>query len=326
MVQSRTLPAILLSLVASAALVSGQGGSSLSMIPGAQTASGVIASTLDGTSRYLAQDGPIQPAITAIGGLPLRAVEGLNNGITHISSGLRNGAQASARAAGGDDQNIRMPGMAALESSMPASFASIGNQMHGAIQAKNKWIMGQADRGIQAGQRLGKMMHNGMSVSRSKSPMVGASNMIEQAHEAMSKGASQIQGQLKQSMSGVMDRMGSLRGMGDNMMGQVRGMGQTLQEGLQKGMENGQQMGQKLRSQLEGGLKQNMGALSGMMDSMQGGMGQAGQNMQKNMRSALSQAQNAASQIGDHLQQAVSGPMNMLKGMMNGGGSSGSRY
>lgn len=298
----------------------------LGSIPGAQTASGVIASTLDGASRYFAPDGPIQPAITAIGGAPMRGAEMLNGGITYISSGLRNGAQASSRAAGGDPENIRMPGMEALESSMPASFAQLGSAIHSGIRAKNNFIRGQAERGVQAGERLRKAMEQGLSVKSSQGPMVRAGGMMEQSSDAMMKGASQIQDQLKQSMSGVLNRIGSLQNMGTQMRGQMDGMGKTLQQGLESGLKNGQNMSQKLRSQLESALKSNMNSMSGIMNSMQGSMGQLGQNAQKNIRGMIENAQKSAQQLSGHLQNAVSAPMDMMKNMMNGASSSGNKY
>lgn len=293
----------------------------ISSIPGAQTASGVIASSLDGASRYFAPDGPIQPAITAIGGAPLRGAELLNNGITHISSGLRNGAQASSRAAGGDPENIRMPGMQALESSMPQSIASLGSAMQGMIRSKNNFIRGQAERGVQAGERLRKAMEQGLSAKSSRSPMVRAGNMMEQSSDAMMKGASQLQEQFKQSVSGLMGGLGNLQGMGDNMRNQMGGMGQTLQKGVQDGIKNGQEVTQKLRGQLESALKSNMNSMSNLMSSMQSNMNQ---NAQKSVKGMLDRTQSGVQMLSSHLQNMASAPMDLLN--MMGGSATGNKY
>lgn len=296
-------------------LVSAQDGM-IANIPGGQTASAALASSADGMSRYLAPDGPIQPAITAIGTLPVRGAEQINNGISRISSGLDNGAQSLSRTAG-QDGNIRMPGMDALESSMPASFASLGNMMHGAIQQKNKFIANQAEAGVQAGERLRSMMQNGLQGFRTRSsgPMSGVGEMVGSAHESLMNGASQIQSQLKQSLQGHMDRMQSMHGIGENMRNQVQGMGQTLSSGLQGAASSLQRTGEQLRGQIHGGMQQNMGAMSGIIDSMHGSMGNLGQNMQKNLQGVMQHAQNTAQQLTNHLQQAAQGPLEMISSL-----------
>lgn len=308
-------------------------------IPGAQTASAALASSADGMSRYLAPDGPIQPGIAAIGTLPVRGAEMLNKGITRISSGLDSGAQRMSHAAG-QNGNIRMPGMDALESAMPASFASLGGMMQGAIQQKNKFIAGQAEAGIQAGERMRTMMQQGLQGfhSRSSSPMVGAASMMSSAQDGLMKGASQIQSQIKQSLNGHMSRMQSMHGMGENMMSQVQGMGQTLTSGLQDAASSLHRTGEQLRGQIQSGLQQNMGTMGGVMESMHGSMGNMGQNMQKNVKGVVEHVQNTAGQLTEHLQQAVQGPLNMIQslgsslgsmmsqGVSSGGGGKGGRY
>lgn len=302
-------------------LVRAQGGV-MANIPGGQTASAALASSADGLSRYLAPDGPIQPAITAIGTLPVRAVERINNGISRISSGLDDGAQSLSNAAG-QEGNIRMPGMDALESSMPASFASLGNMMHGAIQQKNKFIAGQAEAGVQAGEHLRSMMENGLQgfKDRSSSPMAGMGKMVGSAHESLMSGASQIQDQLKQSLQGHMGRMQSMHGIGENMRNQVHGMGQTLTSGLQGAASSLQRTHDQLRGQIHGGMQKNMGAMSGIMDSMHGSMGNMGQNMQKNLQGVMEHAQNTAQQLTSHLHQAAQGPLEMISSLGSSLGS-----
>lgn len=349
---------ISITLLASALLVQGQEQSILSNIPGAQTATGIMASSVDGMSRYFAPDGPIQPALTAIGALPLRGTELINNGITRISSGLNSGAQSLSRSAG-NDGSIRMPGMETIRQSMPISLATMGSMMRSAIQGKNSFIRGQAEAGVQSGERLRSMMQKGLQSRRRKrdvsdaaasqaDPLLGEATMMmgHGGHEMMSgmqntmkKGVDQIKSQLQQSMSGHMDRMQSMHGIGGNMMNQAQGLTRTLSSGISGAMEHLQRTGQQMHQQLQGGLKQNMGAMSGMMGSMHGSMGNMGQNMQKNVQGVLKTAQSAAQQVTSQLQQAVSGPLGMLQNMggslsslmqgkMGGGsgGSSGGSY
>lgn len=213
-------------------------GVDLSYFPGAQTAAGVLAASTDGLSRYLAPDGPIQPGITMIGGLPMRGVELANNGITGISSSLRSGAQSMARAAGQSDTS--MPGMQALASAMPAQVAQLGNMMQSAIRSKNNFIRGQAESGIQAGTRLSQMMQNGLRTKRSADGDLAADStmMMGSMGEAMMKGKSKLEKQLKQSMSGHMSRMQSMHGMGGQMRNQAQQIGQTMTEGLTGAMEH----------------------------------------------------------------------------------------
>lgn len=312
-------------------------GGTLANIPGAKTATGILASSADGMSRYLAPDGPIQPALTAIGGLPLRGIELANNGITRISQGFDNGAQSLSRSAG-NDGTIRMPGMDAMESAVPASFAQLGGMMQGAIKQKNKFIMGQAEKGIQAGERLKNMMQSGlkgMSV-RSAGHMAGASNMMSSAQDAMMKSTSEITNQLQKSLDGTMGRMKSMQGIGQNMRRQAQGISRTLTDGLTGTVSHLQRTGDQISSQLQSGMHQNMGALSGIVGSMQGSMGNMGNNMQKNLHGVVRHVQSTAEQVSSHLQQAASRPLEMIKGlgdnlggmmmMHNGGGSQGKRY
>lgn len=310
---------LFVAIYATSSLVIAQDGV-IANIPGGQTASAALASSADGMSRYLAPDGPIQPAITAIGGLPVRGAELVNNGISRISSGLDNGAQSLSHTAGQGGQ-IRMPGMDALESSMPVSIANIGNMMHGAIQQKNRFIAGQAEAGVQAGERLRSMMQNGLQGFRTKrssgsgSPMDGVASMISSAQDSLMNGASQIHGQLQQSLQGHMGRMQGMQGIGENMRNQVQGMGQTLTSGLQGAASSLQRTGEQLRGQIHGGMQQNMGAMSGIMNSMHGSMGNMGQNMQKNLQGVMQHAQNTAQQITSHLQQAAQGPLEMISNL-----------
>lgn len=156
---------LLVAAVASIATVRAQinGNSGMAAnIPGAQTASAFMASASDGMSRYLAPNGPIQPAITAISGLPLRAGEMVNGGITSISSGFNNGGQRMSQAAGQGGQ-IRMPGMDTAASMMPGPISSLGGALQGMIQSKNRFIMGQAERGVEAANRMGQNMQQGLN-------------------------------------------------------------------------------------------------------------------------------------------------------------------
>lgn len=298
-------------------------------VPGAATLTGVLASSTDGMSRYLAKDGPIQPAITAIGGLPMRGVEYLNLGINSVSNGLNNGAQGMARAAG-HEGDVSMPGMAPLRSIMPESAGTLGSMMHGAIRGKNLFIAGQADAGVQAGVRLGEMMQG--ALVRNKRSMGGMENhpmmaMMSSAQESLMKSGKDLKNQLQQSISGHMSRMQGVQGIGDNVRNQVQGIGQTVSSGLSGAMEHLQRTGQQVHSQIQGGVKQNMGALQGIMGSMQGSMGNMGQNMQKNFQGVVQHAQQTAQQLTQHLHQAAQGPLSMIQNlgsglgnMMGGGG------
>lgn len=324
----------------------------LSYFPGAQTTAGVLAASTDGLSRYLAPDGPIQPGITMIGGLPMRGVELANNGITSISSGLQSGAKSMARAAGQSDAS--MPGMQALGSVMPAQMGQLGNMMQSAIRSKNNFIRGQAESGIQAGNRLGQMMRNGLSVRRSASPATVAASataadeldnsdlsadstmMMGSMGDAMMKGKSKLEDHLKQSMSGHMSRMQSMHGMGGQMRDQAQQIGQTMTEGLTGAMEHLHRTGEKIVGQLQSGHQKNTQAMSGIFDSMQDSIGKLGKNMGGNMGDMFGQVQSAAQQVHEHLQKAASGPLNALQSlgssfgsMMHsgkGGSSSGGRY
>lgn len=323
---------MLIVITAQSLLVRAQSGSSLiSNIPGAKTATDVLAASTDGVSRYLAPDGPIQPAITAIGGLPMRGAELANKGITQISSGLNSGAQSLSRSAGSDGQ-IRMPGLDALESSMPASIASLGGMMHGAIQQKNNFIRGQAEKGVQAGERLRSMMQNGLQgmTVRSSGHMAGMANMMSGAQDMLTKGTSQIQGQLKQSLSGHMGRMQAMQGIGDNVRNQAQGLTRTLSNGLSGTVDHLQRTGDQVKNQLQNGLHQNTQAMSGIMGSMQGGIGNMGDNMQKNLHGVLRHAQNAAQQVTSQIQQVANVPMSMIQNlgsmMMHSTGGQSGKY
>lgn len=319
----------------------------LANVPGGQTAAAALASASDGMSRYLAPDGPIQPALTAIGGLPVRGAELANKGITSISSGFNRGAQSLSRSAGQGGQ-IRMPGLQTLESSMPASFAQLGQTLQGAIRSKNNFIRGQAEAGVAAGERLRNMMQQGLQVRSSgggmggkhmamSSAMSSMGDMMGHTQEAMMKGGQELKSQLQKSLSGHMDRMQSMQGMGSQVSQQVRGYGQTLTEGLQGAHEKIQQTGEKLINQIQSNHGQNRQAMSGLLGSMQGSMQGSMGNMQKNFEGLTRHAQNAAQQVSSHLQQAVQGPLNMIqslgsnlgsmmKGGMSSGGSQGGRY
>lgn len=334
---------ISLALLSLASLAAGL-QSSLANIPGAQTATGIMASSVDGMSRYLAPDGPIQPALTAIGALPLRGTEMINNGITRVSSGLNNGAQSLSRSAG-NDGTIRMPGMESIRQSMPTSLTNLGGMMRSAIQSKNRFIMGQAEAGVQAGDRLRSMMQNGLQ-SRKKRDVTdvaaepmnqAASNVVDpmlseqtmmmdhkmmnSMHEGMMKGGQQIKSQLQQSMNGHMSRMQSMHGMGEGLMNQAQGIKRTLSSGLSGAVEHLQRTGQQVQQQLQGGMQKNMGAMSGIVDSMHGSMGNVGQNMQKNLQDVVKSAQNAAQQVHSHIQQVASGPLSMLQNLQSSLGS-----
>lgn len=314
MKSSRIVSAVVL-LVASIATYS-VNGQSLASVPGAKTATGALASSVDGMSRYLAPDGPIQPAITAIGGLPMRAAEQLNNGVGQISLGLDRGAQSLSRSAG-NDGTIRMPGMDALESSMPASVAGLGTMMHGMIQSKNQFIAGQAERGVQAGERLRSMMAGGIDGLRTRSSgrMGEMGKMVSSVQDNMMKGASSVQNQLKRSLDGHMNRLQSVQGIGQNVRNQAQGIGQTLHNGLSGTMNQLQRTGQEVQGQIQNGLKQNMGAMQNIMGSMQGSMGEMGNSMQNNVQGLIKHAQDTAQQVTSHIHQAASGPLSMIQNL-----------
>lgn len=298
-------------------------------IPGGQTASAALASSVDGMSRYLAPDGPIQPALTAIGTLPVRAVEQVNKGISQISLGLDRGAQSLSHTAGQGGQ-IKMPGVDTIASGMPTSLTSLGNMMSSAVAQKNLFIAGQAESGIQAGERLRSMMQgglNGVRTRREADPMEGSETMMMGAQDMMMKGAQQIKSQMQQHMSGAMDRLQGVQGIGDNVRNQVQGITRTLSNGLTGTMEHLQRTGEQVRGQIQGGLKQNMGAMSGIMQSMHGSMGNMGENMQKNVQGVMQHVQDTAQQVSGHIQQTVQGPLSMLQnlggGLMKGGSGGG---
>lgn len=309
-------------------------GFSLSSVPGTQTAAGILASSSDGLSRYLAPDGPIQPGITAIGTLPVRGAELANNGITRISSGFGSGARSLANAANRADTS--MPGLQALESAMPASFAQLGSMMQGAISKKNSFIRGQAEAGIEAGNRLGSMMKNGlqgMSV-RSSGLMTDAFGSMQ---DTMMKGSSKLQGQMKQSMDGHMSRMQSMHGMGGQMMNQAQQLGQTFTEGLTGTMEHLQRTGQKMVGQIHQSHQKNTEAMGGILGSMHESVGNLGKNMGGNFGDVVGHAQEAAQKVSAHLQKAASAPMealqhlgntfgSMMQSASSGGKSAGGKY
>lgn len=316
---SKTLIVALALFACAAAAVRAQG---LQTIIGGQTAAAALASSANGISRYLAPDGPIQPALTAIGGLPLRGVEYANRGISSISSGFGSGAQSLASAAG--QPSIRMPGMDALESSMPVSIANLGNMGMGMIRQKNNFIRGQAERGVAAGERLRDMFQGKVSsIARTSSgghgssPMVGAANLVGEMQDSMMKGASQIQEHLKEHLGGHLSRVQNMQEMGSNMRNQLQGVSRTLQSGLMGTVEQLQRTGDQMREQLTGGLKQNSKVLTGMMGSMQGSMMNMGNHMQKNVQGVMGMGQRAAHQMTEGLQQALQGPLNMVQSVGN---------
>jgi len=297
-------------------------GGSLGSIPGAQTAAGMLASASDGMSRYLAPNGPIQPAITAIGGLPLRAGELANSGITSISSGFNRGARRLSQAAGQGGQ-IRMPGLDTAASMMPASFARIGDSVQGMIRSKNNFIMGQAERGIEAASRMGQAMRQGLQV-RSSGPMEHMGQMVSQTHEMISKGGQQIKGQMEQSLSRTMGRMKTMQGMGADVGQQISGYGRTLAQGAQGVVGQVRQTGQQLVSQMQQNHNKNMSGVSGMLGSLHGSMGQMGKDMQQNLSGLQRQASNVAQQLTNSLQSVAQLPMNVMQSLMQSKGSSGS--
>lgn len=148
--------ALVASLVVAA---SGQGGLP-SQVPGGSTIARMMAASTDGVSRYFARDGPIQPAIAAIGGLPMRAAELTNRGISRMSDAMASGAQRMSRSAG-DSGNSRMPGMAYIERNAPAPISRMTSMMQQGVRTKNQYIMGQAEAGIQSGNRIQNMMRGG---------------------------------------------------------------------------------------------------------------------------------------------------------------------
>lgn len=282
-------------------------------LPGAKTAAGVLSATLDGGQRYLAPDGPIQPAITAIGGLPMRGSELANRGISQISSGLGSGARRISEAAG-NGGSVEMPGLAAMESMMPASIAQLGSGMQGMIKQKNNMIRGQAEAAIASANRQGQMIREGFS-GMAKSGMGELGGMMSGAQEALMKGGSTMQDQLKRSLSGTMGRMQTMQGMGQNMRQQAEGLTRTLANGVSGSLGHLQQTGEQLRNQLQGGLKQNMGTMSGMMGSLQSSASNLGKNLQSNLQGVMSHASKAASQVSGTLQRSLSAPLNMVQSL-----------
>lgn len=320
----------------------GGAGSLLSRLPGGQTSAAFLASSADGLSRYLAPDGPIQPGISAIMGLPMRGGELINRGITQISSRMDNGAQSLSQAAGQNGQ-IQMPGMEALESSMPASIASLGDSMHSMIRSKNNFIRGQAEAGIQAGNRLGQMMRQGLQGAMSQKMAVRSSGPMEimsSAQDFMAKSGSTLKEQAKQHFEGTLGRLGSMQGMGEGLRKQAEGIGHTVSSGVQGAVGQLQRTGEQVMSQLQGNHMKNTQAMSGILGSLQDSMGNMGGNMQKNMDGLMRHAQSTSMQLSNSLQEALQAPVKVLSsltsglgsmmkggmGGMGGGHSSGGRY
>ena len=134
---------------------------SLPRLPGSQYMNDFGAATADGISRYFAPDGPIQPAITAVGGLPMRGAEMLNQGITQISSGANTMARRMAQS-GSRNGQIAMPGMDSIRSNMPGPLAAIGDVMQDTIRGKNNFIRGQAESAVQSGERQRQSIQQGL--------------------------------------------------------------------------------------------------------------------------------------------------------------------
>lgn len=125
-------------------------------IPGLGGVSNMLSASAGGMSRYFAGNGPIQPALTAIGGLPLRATEYVNSGLTTLSNGLQSGSNAFRRG----DGSILPQYLSQQMSQMTPSFAGqLGNQMRSGIASKNNFIRGQAQRAVDAGNRLSQIMN-----------------------------------------------------------------------------------------------------------------------------------------------------------------------
>lgn len=126
-----------------------------------KTSAGVLSASVDGMSRYIAPDGPIQPALSAISSLPIRGMEYMNRGLSYASLGLQNRAQNLAKSAY-DDGQVRMPGMESLRQSMPSYMQSLTSQLQSGIRAKNGFIWTQAERGHEASKRMNDLMKGGL--------------------------------------------------------------------------------------------------------------------------------------------------------------------
>lgn len=307
---------ILLSTVALSALAANEGTSGIGALPGAKTAAGVMASSLDGMSRYLARDGPIQPAIPAITGLATRGAEQLNKGISRISDALASGAQSMSRSAG-NDGTIRMPGLDAMESHMPASFAQFGSMISQGISKKNQFIMGQAQAGIEAGERMKNMMQGTLKSVKDQG-MERMGSMMSSGQGNMMKGTMEMKHQLKQSLQDHLSRLSDVHSMGGNMMNSVQNVKRTLSDGLSQTVNQIQRTGQQVKDQLKDGLKQNTQVLGKVMNSMQGSMGNVGQNMHKNIHNLVGDMTSAVKKVTTMPLEMIQGLAQKMKGSSGG--------
>lgn len=324
-----------LALVAVAQQNSATSGSTLALIPGGQRAAGALALGADGLAQYFAANGPIQPAITAIGGLPLRGAELVNGAINWASNGLDRSAASLSRAAGSASQ-IRMPTLDALPGAVPALFEPLAEGTKNAIRGKNSFIMSQASSAQQAAQRL-MQAHQPMQqqqVQSRRKRSVNPMEMMGHMTKSTMDNGKQVVEQIKEHFQGTMGRMQGMQDIGMKVMSQAQGLKRTLSSGLQGSMGHMQQTGEKMMMQMRQNHQQNTKAMGSMLGSMHGSMGKMGSNMQKNLDGVVRQAQQAAQQVTQSLQQAIKGPIDMLsnlgnslnKGAMGGGSSGGGRY
>ncbi|KAG9508657.1 Calcipressin-2 [Fragariocoptes setiger] len=277
-----------------------------------ETAASALSATADGGSRYFAPDGPIQPALTAIAGAPMRLTELANSGITQLSNGLNT---ISHRAGHGEVK--QMPGLSAL-SSMSSSLSSVKDALHSMIQQKNRAIMEQAHRGIESADRLRSSMDKGRMGMRNdmQESLHDASNMVSSTmHKTMGQ-LSQLSQKLNNGVEKIMNSASKSHGaMQDNMMSQTEQIVGTVRKGLERSVSNVQRTSEELMSDLDKGGNQNMKHGMGMMQDMQGHMMDAanlGQHVIGQLHNGVADVINQVQQVGQKKNQRKTKMENLI--------------
>lgn len=318
----------------------GSGNSVIASIPGASTATQIMASSVDGMSRYFAPDGPIQPAITAIGGLPMRGTEYINRGITSMSSGLNRGAQGLSRSAG-NNGNVQMPGMQSIRSMMPDQVGSLGSMMRSAIQGKNGFIRGQAESGVQAGDRLRSMMQNGLQQRKKRDTSLAApaaadlppismvntiSNNGLSSLSANNGAATQSQATMLNGISSQAANMMPTNAINnqasvvDPLMGESTMMhgsgGMEMMDHMQDTMMKGaDQIKNQLKEHLNGHMSR-MQTMSGMGDNMRNQAEGLHRTLSNGLMGTMEHLQRTGEQVSQQLQGGMQKNMGLMSGLM----------
>lgn len=258
--------------------------------------------------------------------------------INKIDEQPQAGAQSEAQARGDSQHHDnQMEAMDSMQMMGGKMMPDLGGMMQQTVAQKQKMLQDLSKRKMQATEQFQRVLQTSMDGMRMRSSgrMQNMAGMMGSMQNQVLKGGQDIKNQLRQSLHSSMGRMEGLSSIGQNMMGSVQRVTQTLGEGVAETMNSLQKTGQKVRTQLRNDMSKNTNMMSNMMDSMHGSMGNMGQNMQKNLMGLVGGVSGAMGQLSSQFQKAASAPMELIqnlgqmKGQMmggSGGGSSGGRY